>query len=56
MLIENDKFAPVVVGLINVEQMEEIAIEDADISTYILVKDGKIKIIEKPEIKGSVFD
>lgn len=53
---ENDKFAPVVVGLINVEQMEEIAIEDADISTYILVKDGKIKIIEKPEIKGSVFD
>lgn len=53
---ENDKFAPVVVGLINVEQMEEIAIEEADISTYIFVKDGKIKIIEKPEVKGSVFD
>lgn len=55
---ENNKFAPQVIGLMNVSQMEEIAIEDADVSYYIQVEDGKIIIKSQPEEvreKESIF-
>lgn len=39
---ENTKFLPKLIALINLEQMENIAIEDKDISEFILVKDNKV--------------
>lgn len=39
---ENTKFAPEVVGLLNKDLMDDIAIDDADETTYIQVKDDSI--------------
>ena len=39
---ENSKFTPKLVGLINIEQMEEIAVNENDTSSYVQIKNDKI--------------
>lgn len=50
---ENDKFLPQVIGLIHPDQMDEIAIDNSDISYYIQVEDGNIVIRKEPKEKES---
>lgn len=57
---ENTKFQPLVIGLMNLSQMEEIAVEDADSSSYIQVEGDKIVVKLLPEDsdkqKESIFE
>lgn len=39
---ENTKFAPNVIAILNIEQMDNIAIENKDVSGLIIVKDDKV--------------
>lgn len=48
----NSDFPFIVKALINQEQMEELAIDNDDVTTLIIVKDDEIKLIDKP--KGEV--
>lgn len=53
---ENAKFSPQVIGLINIAQMEEIAIDNADTCYYVQVKDNEVIVKEEPEKeKESIF-
>lgn len=57
---ENTKFQPIVIGLMNLSQMEEIAVEDANSSSYIQVEGDKIIVKLLPEDsdkqKESIFE
>lgn len=51
---ENDKFPPELIALINKEQMEELAVENADYTTLIQVKDNNIVFKDEPKIKENL--
>lgn len=57
---ENTKFQPIVIGLMNLSQMEEIAVEDANSSSYIQVEGDKVVVKLLPEDsdkqKESIFE
>ena len=44
---ENIQFPLDLVALINTDQMEELAIDNKDVTTLVIVKDGEIKLIDK---------
>lgn len=46
---ENTEFPFILKALINTEQMEELAIDNSDITTLVIVKDGTIKLVCEPE-------
>lgn len=46
---ENETFPLTVIALLNIDQMEDIAINDKDVSKLIIVKDNEIKFIDEPE-------
>lgn len=48
---EEQIFKPEVIGLINRDQMEDISINNSDVSTYIQIKNGKIKVYPKEDDK-----
>lgn len=45
----NSSFDFLVEALINQEQMEDVAIENDDVSTLIIVQDSEIKLIDRPK-------
>lgn len=51
---ENTKFVPELIALINVKQMEDIAINDKENSSLIIVKDNEIVFKDLPENKEQV--
>lgn len=55
-ICENDKFSPELVGLINVGQMEKIAVDENDVSTLIQIKDGKVVYKDEPKIEQNSDD
>lgn len=50
-ICENTNFPPELYALINLKQMEDIAINNSDISEYIQIKDDEIVFKDAPEVK-----
>ena len=48
---ENTKFPPKVVALMNVAQMEDLATEEDDLTTFVQIKDGKVIYQDMPKME-----
>ena len=49
---ENTQFPFNLIALLNTEQMEELAIDNKDVTSLVILKDGKIQIFDRPKTEG----